>query len=109
MFKGYGELSAVSSSLSPLFIPVQASEVLKPQEKEGSLLISKAATFVETVVGGGKASRRALLVKQRHRSGQRRRMRGAGGEGDGRRLILLEGDRDGELSGIRMNREGEML
>lgn len=58
------KLRAVSSPLSSLFIAVQASEVLNPQEKEGSLLISKAATSVERVAGGGN-SRRALLVKQR--------------------------------------------
>ena len=71
MFKGYGELrKGTACSLffpfPPLFIPMQASEVLNPQENEGSLLISKAATCVERVVHGGNDSRKALLMKQRH-------------------------------------------
>lgn len=71
MFKGYGELRKETACglflpFPPLLIPMKVAEVLNLPENEGSLLISKAATCVEGVLGGGSESRRALLLKQRH-------------------------------------------
>lgn len=66
MFKGCGELGkelpAVFLPFPPLFIPMQVSEVLNPQESKRSLLISEAATCVERAIGGGVIG----PVKQRH-------------------------------------------
>lgn len=114
MFKGYRELrkeTACSlSSLPPASFSCRHQKFSTCRRTKGPYWFQRLQlVWRESSVGGMIAGERSLWSRGTG-LGQRRRMRGACGGGDRRRPSLLEGDRDRELSGIRMkNREGEML